>query len=156
MEKNIAFISEDSFVNYLLDHGYKQYGDFIIRGRQSYGYLCAQIIEESFPDGIKLYDSGDLDKLRGLVKNKYGDIGLSDDNRALSARLSDYLVLSGRGRMTAASNVNIDPNLLEEIRQYIDTIPSSTVEYSELFARFESKLLSSGNVNNHDFLHGVL
>lgn len=156
LENGITFLSNESFINRLFANGYKLYGDFVFQGRQSYGYLCSKIVANKFPDGIKLYDSEDLKKIREYAAEIYGDIGINENDRALSVRLSDYLVLCDRGKMTAEENVMVDPAIMDEIKEYIDHIPSSVVYYSELFARFENKLISTGNVDNYDFLHGVL
>lgn len=144
------------FINLIQKYGYKLYGDYAKKGSQSYGFLCAKIVQKEFPNGIKLYESEDLDKLRELVKKQYGDLGIPDNNRAFSARLADYLVLCGRGMVTATENINIDIAILEQIKEYIDETDESNVYYTELFARFEGLLRMTSNVDNYNFLHGVL
>ena len=155
-EPQCFFLDEESFIDYMLCHGYKMYGDFIIRGRQSYGALCERIIAKKFKDGIKLYDSNDLDLLRKYALSEYGDIGLSKENRALTARITEFLVLRGRGEYIAEENVRVEPELLEELKDYIDEQPEAEIYYSDIYAHFEGMINMMSNIDNYNFLHGVL
>ena len=150
------YMDGSSFINLIQQHGYKVYGDFVVKGRQSYGYLCARVVAEKFPNGIKIYDGCDLDKLRTYAAEEYGDLGIPDSNRAFSTRLSDYLILSGRGMATAESNIHIEMSVLDEIKEYIDNAQEGEINYAEVFSVFEGKLRMLSNIDNYNFLHGVL
>lgn len=152
-----GFISIASFYQLLKMNGYHNYGPFIIKGSQSYAYLCAKIIEKDYPEGIKLYDHAALDGLRKKVWDKFGtDVQLPVNDRAFSARLSECLVLSGRGAVIAPKNISISMTILDEIVQYIDNYETSMIYYSEIFARFKEVLLETSTVTNYNYLHGVL
>lgn len=155
-DNGFPYMECGEFINLIQKYGYKLYGDYAIKGNQSYAFLCAKIVAKEFPKGIKLYESEDLDKLRELVRKQYGDLGIPDNNRAFSSRLTDYLVLCGRGMVTAIENINIDVAILEQIKEYIDETEEKNVYYTELFARFEGILRMTSNVDNYNFLHGVL
>lgn len=155
-ENGFSYIECGEFINLIQKYGYKLYRDYAIKGTQSYGFLCEKIIAKEFPNGIKIHEGNDLDKLCELAKKQYGDIGVPESNRALSARLSDYLVLSGRGAVTAKENIYIELSVLEEIKEYIDQSDIANIYYTELFARFEGLLNMTSNVDNYNFLHGVL
>lgn len=150
------YIDGTAFINLVQQYGYKVYGDFIVKGRQSYGYLCARVVAEKFPNGIKLYDSGDLDELRMYAAEEYGNLGIPESNRAFSTRLSDYLILSGRGMVTAESNIHVEMSVLDEIKEYIDNVQEGEINYAEIFSMFEGKLRMLSNIDNYNFLHGVL
>ncbi len=150
------FIKMDGFIAILLNHGYTLYRNFITKGKQPYGNLCARCIAEHFPDGIKLYESEDLEKLREYVRREYGVDKVGENDRALSTRLANYTVLCGRGAVTAAENVHINISLLERIRRRIDEIPEAEIYYADLFSEFEEPLRKHSNVHNYNFLHGVL
>lgn len=151
-----SYIDGTAFINLVQQYGYKVYGDFIVKGRQSYGYLCARVVAEKFPNGIKLYDSGDLDELRMYAAEEYGNLGIPESNRAFSTRLSDYLILSGRGMVTAESNIHVEMSVLDEIKEYIDNVQEGEINYAEIFSMFEGKLRMFSNIDNYNFLHGVL
>ncbi len=155
-ERNLSFMDQEAFVNFLLSNGYKVYGDYAAKTRQSYGFLCAKAVAKYFPNGVKLYENRDLQRLRQYVLEEYGDIGVSDDDRALSTRLFDYTVLCGRGAVTAEENIQLDLPLLEEIKDYIDQVPEKEIYYSEVFAKFEDRIRERTNIDNYHFLHGVL
>ncbi len=157
MESNgYPYVDGCAFLNLVQKHGYKVYRDYVVKGKKSYGYLCAKIVARDFPNGIKLYDSTDLNRLRELVLAEYGDIGVSDDDRAFSTRLADYLILSGRGTVTAEANIHVEMSVLEEIKDYIDNAAEGELSYAELFSRFEGMLRMMSNIDNYNFLHGVL
>lgn len=82
---------------------------------------------KEFPNGIKLYESEDLDTLRNLVKKRYGNLGIPDNNRAFTSRLTEYLVLCGRGMFTAVENINIEIETIEKIKKFIDERKESVV-----------------------------
>lgn len=156
--KNSGFPYLDTvdIMNLLEKNGYKIYGSYVAPGRLPYGYLCSKIVAKKFPNGIKLYDSADLDLLRRYTVEEYGHIGISDDDRALSTRLSDFLVLSGRGAVTASENIQVEMSLLDEIKSFIDNSPEGELYYSNIFSEFEGMLRLMSNIDNYNFLHGVL
>lgn len=150
------FLNIDLFIDYLLTVGYKRHDDYIVLRNTTYGYLCARLIEKYYPNGFKLYDSFELDQLRQYANAEYGPIGIPDSNRAMSSRIADYTVLSGRGMVTAPENIQIDLDMLEEIKEYIDAQPSSEIYYSDLYRLFEGLITMRSNIDNYNFLHGVL
>lgn len=70
--------------------------------------------------------------------------------------LAEYLVLSGRGIATAKQNVHIEMPALDEIKNYIDNSQKSRIGYAEIFSIFEEKLRMYSNIDNYNFLHGVI
>lgn len=157
MQSNgFPYMDGTNFLDFIQQNGYKVYGDFVTKRRQTYGCLCAKIVEKNFPNGIKIYDNTDLNKLRQYANEEYGDIGISDNDRAFGTRLSDYLILSGKGTAIAESRIYIEMSLLDEIKEYIDNTQECEVYYSEMFSTFEGKLRMLSNIDNYNFLHGVL
>lgn len=155
-DTGFPYVECGEFINLIQKYGYKLYGDYAIKGSQSYGFLCARLIANEFPQGIKIYESEDLDRLRKMVLSQYGDLGLPENNRSLSTRLSEYLVLSGRGAVIAEENIHIELAVLDQIKEYMDETAETTIYYAELFAKFEGLLRMTSNVDNYNFLHGVL
>ncbi|MDO4467775.1 MAG: hypothetical protein Q4C49_12360 [Bacillota bacterium] len=159
--KGIDFMGLGEMIAYMQESGYRFYGDYVTQGRTSYATLCAKIIKEKFPSGIKLNQDNenpndDLQRLRELVLETYGDIGVPNQDRSLSARLLDTMIICDRGKVIPEECVQIDLSLIEDIKVYIDKCDSDKVYYAEIFANFEGILSMTSNVNNHYFLHGVL
>lgn len=153
------FMDEAAFLNLLQSEKYYVYNGYIVKGRQSYGLLCSRIVERRFPQGIKVYESQgseDLNILRKLAYRTYGDIGISDDDRAFSSRLIDYLILCDKGRYTARANIRVDMAVIRKIRSYIEQSNEQRIYYSLLFEMFKHELMTTGNIDNYHFLHGVL
>lgn len=155
-DKGYRFIDADSFSAFIMENGYRIYGGYAVKGSQSYGFLCAKAIAKYFPNGIKLYDHGELNKLRECAYKEFGDIGISESDRAFSARIAPFTILCGRGSVTAAENLQIDMSLLEEIKQYIDSTEEADVYYSSIYKKHEGLIRMMSNIDNHHFLHGVL
>lgn len=153
---NAEYINPYSFINFMLGNGYKQYGNYLVKGRQSYGYLCAKIVGEKFPDGIKLSDKNELKILRKYALSQYGDININDSDRAFSTRVANFLILRGRGTYTTEDHIQVDMGLLDTIKEYIDSQKLDIIYYSELYSRFEGMINALSNIDNYNFLHGVL
>lgn len=153
---NLEYLDEDSFINLAKELAYTINKKLIFKKELSYGYLCSKVIDEEFPNGIKLYESTDLDILRKYCLDVFGDLNLPNNNRAMSSRLEQYLVLAGRGLYITEEKIKIDMNLVLEIKDFIDSFKENEIYYSEIFVRFEDKLLQTTNIDNYHFLHGVL
>lgn len=157
MQNNgFPYMDKTAIINLLQEYGYEVYGNFITKGVKSYGYLCARIVAKKFPDGIRMHNNNDLNKLRAYTAEEYGSLKLPKNNRSFSMSLAEHLVLSGRGIATAKQNVHIEMPVLDEIRDYIDNSQKSRIGYSEIFSVFKEKLRMCSNIDNYNFLHGVL
>ena len=154
-EAGFGFLNADDFLDLLIFLDYQFFGDFVLKDRKSYGRLCARIVEEDFPDGIS-NSKEDMARLRELTKARYGDLDLPDNDRSVYARVCDYLILRGRSKYIAPARVYVDEDTLAEIKQHIDNSKQKDIFYSELFAEFEGLLALMTNIDNHQFLHGVL
>lgn len=150
-----GFLNADDFLGLLIDLEFTFYGDYVLQDRKSYGRLCARIVEEHFPDGIS-NTKEDMDRLRDLTKQEYGDLDLPDSDRSVYARICDYLILRGRSKYIAPAKVYVDQDVLAQIKDFIDNSKQKDIFYSELYAEFEGLLMMMTNIDNHQFLHGVL
>ncbi len=149
----------EDIMNYLVKIGYHFYGDYVIKGKQSYGVICHDAIEKYFPNGIKLdsdQTNEDMLKLRQIISQRYNGLDLPDNNRALTARITPLLVLSGRGQYTTIKSVIYDRDLFTEIYNYILNSPHESLYYHEVFAKFQGRLLAETSISNINFLHGML
>lgn len=155
-ERGYSFLDADDFLGLLISLNYKFYNEFVIKNKQSYGLLCANIVAKEFPDGIKINNEEEVKKLRKLCTEKYGDLGLPEDNRPFLTRVCQYLIQSGKGEYTSSENIFIEPATLNEIKQFIDENDRTEIYYKELFQEFEGLLLMTSNIYNAGALHGIL
>ncbi len=149
-----GFINADDFLNIVIEFNYCFYGDYIVKNKKSYAFLCAQLVEECFPDGIK-YEDEDMNRLRTLVKERFGDLDLPDNDRSLWTRLCTHLVQRGRATYISPKKVFVDKDLMAEMKAYVDSSPLNEIFFKEIYAEFEGVLMMTTNIDNASFLHGV-
>ena len=149
-----GFIEADDFLNMVIEFNYCFYGDYIVKNKKSYAFLCAQLVEECFPDGIR-YEDEDINRLRCLASERFGDLDLPDNDRSLWSRLCTHLVQRGRSTYISPKKIFVDKDLMEEIKSYVDNSPLSEIFFKEIFAEFEGILTMTTNIDNAAFLHGV-
>ena len=150
------FLDVTAFLNFLVESNAHFYGDYVTYDKKSYSFLCFKIVEQYFPKGIKLNDEADIERLRGLVEEKFGDVELPKNNHALSSALSKVLVISNRGVATSINNLQFEYDTMVTIKEYIDENPLNTLYYREIFDEFEGLLAITTNIDNYYCLHGVL
>lgn len=154
---NLEFISTDAFLNYLIERGSYFYGDFVFLRKQPYAKLCQLLIAKHFKDGIFLHFEEDINKLRKLFNEEYGsDYNLPEKNRALSARLSECLIMCDRGKAKLIENINFEQSIIDDVKNYIDSSPLKTLYFSEIFKEFEGVLAFTSDITNYHGLHGLL
>lgn len=155
----LGFLDFEDIMNFLVKSGYRFFGDYVTRGKQSYAIICYDAITKYFQFDIKLdndEENTDLAMLRKIIQKNYGGLVLPDNNRALTARIASLMVLSGRGRYCPIEKVCYSPEIFEEIYQYIHESNQTTFYYHELFTLYEGKFLAKTNIHNHHFLHGMM
>lgn len=150
------FLDADAFLNFLEESNAHFYGDYVTYGKKSYSFLCFKIVEEYFPNGIKMNDEADIERLRSLVEEKFGDVELPENNHALTSALSRVLVISDRGAATSINNLQFEYDTMLTIKEYIDENPLNTLYYREIFNEFEGLLAITTSIDNYYCLHGVL
>ena len=155
-EKNIAFVDLDDIWLYMLSIGYKVYGEYVAPHTVSYGVLLGIIVDEEFPNGIYLSDVNAIAQLRRRAKERFGNLNLPEEDRALVARVSDSLVICDRGKCISPNRVAIDVATLDVIKEYIDNSQNDIIYYQALFNQFEGLLAMTSDIQNYHYLHGVL
>lgn len=157
--EGFSFIDSIDYMGYLLEHGYKALGDYVVKKSQAYRNICLDVIRRHFCDGIKLdsdENNADMALLRSIVRREFGEAGLPESNRALTARVSPALILCGRGKYISPENVIIDIPLVGQIVDYINESSETSLYYSEIFTAFSGRLLAQTDIDNANYLHGVL
>jgi transcriptional regulator with XRE-family HTH domain len=156
------FFNADEIAEYIVHCGYRFYGEFVSHGRKKYVDACIFVINKYFPFDIKLdsdSDNEDMQRLRALILRDFRGIVLPEDNRAITSRITSYvdrLVLCGRGRYCPIDRVVYDSKLINEIVTMIFDSGQSSFYFNELFEMYKGRLLSTSNIDNPHFLHGVI
>ena len=155
-EKDVAFVELDDIWLYMLSMGYKVYGEYVAPHTVSYGVLLGIIVDEEFPNGIYLSDVNAIAQLRRRAQERFGNLNLPEEDRALVARVSDSLVICDRGKGISPNRVVIDVATLDVIKEYIDNSQNDIIYYQALFNQFEGLLAMTSDIQNYHYLHGVL
>ncbi len=150
-----GFINAEDFLNIVIEFNYKFYGDYVVKNKKSYTFLCSKIIEKYFPEGIT-NDAADMQRLKALTEQEYGKLDMPDNDRSVWTRVTEVLVQCGRSKYISPSRICIEKDVLTEIKSYIDNSPLNELFFKEIFAEFEGILFMTSNVDNAYFLHGVL
>jgi hypothetical protein len=159
---NLDFLDVFDIMNYLVYNKYRFYGDYVTKGASRYSIICYDVVCKFFKFDIKL-DSEENNKdmliLRQIIAKHYHGLALPPNNRALTAGMTrDFskLILSGRGRYCPIEKIVYSASLFEEIHDFIKDGSQISFYYSELFSHFKGRLLAETNINNPNFLHGML
>lgn len=155
-DSELDFISTDAFLNFLFEINAHFYGDFVFLKKQPYVNLCLMLISKYFKDGITLYSDEEINLLRDYFHKEFGEFELPEQNRAISARLSEFLITCDRGKAKLIENINFDQSVMDDIKNYIDSSPLKTLYFSEIFNEFEGILAFTSDITNYHGLHGIL
>lgn len=134
---------------------YRLTGDTYHRSRLSVGLMCEHVLRTYYPEGLHIYDDKEIEGFRNHIYQDYGDVKMSDTNRALVARISDVGVLCGRGRYKSKQEEYLSSNLCENISRYIEDSSDTIFLINTIFAVFEDELRAEG-IDNKYYLQGVL
>lgn len=156
---NLSCFDFTDFHQFLIANGYHAYGDYITLGKGTYANVCYDAIAKFFPNGIKLdsdENNSDIITLRQIIKKNYGNMLLPEANRALTARISTLLILCDRGKYQVPERIECSAKVLEDIMEYINNSPDDSLYYSEIFSAFQGRLLMETNIDNYNYLHGII
>ena len=150
-EKNI---SKEIIEKFFFDT-YSFTGNVYHKSRLSLASIYREIINKYYSNGLKIYDSMELINFRKLVKKEYGEIDLSENDRALSARIADICILCGRGEYKLKQEKYISKELERKIFKYITEDENKIFMMNTLFSLFERELIEEGITNKY-YLQGIL
>lgn len=117
--------------------------------------IYTEILEKYYPDGIDIYSENELQVFRYIASEEFGCTNLPNNNRAISARLSEIGILCGRGKYRTKKKAYISKELASKIHQYIAESPAVIFMTNTLYSVFEEELLQFG-IDNKYYLQGVL
>lgn len=138
-----------------VEENYKKTGDIYHCSRLTLGKIYADVLEKHYQKGIWVYNDAELEEFRKYVREDFGDIKLSDNNRALVGRIAAVGILCGRGIYGPKKKNYISDELSNRIHQYICESESPIFLTNTLYSMFEEELVSEGVYNKYH-LQGIL
>jgi hypothetical protein len=155
-EANLDFIDIEDFLVYAKGKGFKEYGNYQIRGAIFSKKIYCYILRKYFPQGLRYSDQKDLEEVFRIAREDFNiEIHTEEDIRALSGIIGEN-ILYDRGMRIHPDYIDIPAALIEKIKNYILEHSEETLLMGDVFHRFEEELKKQSNVNNRYFLHGVL
>jgi hypothetical protein len=140
----------------LILNEYKLMGNFYSKKITKKTDVYLAVLERYYPYGIKLFDDFEMMRFRNYTNDLFGDIKISENNRAICARIADITILCDRGKYILPSRIRFDDKILDEIYQFIVGSKRNVIMFGELFERFKAELLEKTSIDNHFYLQGVL
>lgn len=155
-EKHLYFVDSTLIEEILKKHGYVIFKNKYYKMNKTLTNLLSLIVDEYYPKGIYIYDHNELNNLRNLIEKNF-NFKVDNSDRALTARAASNLVLCDRGKYISKNNASFIPmELLAEIHDYIANSKDTTLYYSEIFDTFKGKLLMLTEIDNYNYLHGII
>lgn len=154
--EQIAFCLTKKEIDYLLNKKYRIQGDMMIKGRIRASTILFYLMEQYYPSGIDLYDDKSIDFLREKAMENFDGFELSENNRALRARIQDCCIPIGRGIWKVdCDECLISQSLKDDINNYIESYKIPIVPVTAIFNKFSAELCIVG-IDNRYFLQGQL
>lgn len=156
----LAAASEDEDIPAeMLERGIKETyritGEVYHRTRLSLASIYTSIIGEFYPNGIHAYDDNEIARFRQLVFERYGNVKLPENNRALTARIAGICILCDRGTYRLKQKQYISRKLANRIDRYMEDSEFPIFLTNTLYSVFEAELIAEG-VTNKYYLQGIL
>lgn len=156
LAKQDCSLSPEDFFMYTDSKGFKLVHGYLLKKMRPHLVASIEIIKDSFKQGIKVYDDKQLELLKTLVQKKYPEVVFPSNDRTLSTRLADELILCKRGTYIHRAHVEAKIEIIEDVCDYIDQSDKQRILYSELFEVFQDRLIKETTITNRDYLHGLL
>ena len=146
----------DDFLEKILENHYKKIDDNLyIRSGFRTRDLYLDIVDEYFPNGYRVGENEDYDKLVKIAKDKYKIDGEIPSKRSIEAMVSrSHFIQIARGTYLPEKYcVELPKQLIDKILNYISE--NNLVFYRSIYEKFNRELLELG-VDNHYYLKGCI
>lgn len=149
-----ADIPAEMLEKYFLD-SYRLTGEVYHRYRLSLATIYERVLDTYYPNGFKAYDTNEIKAFREIITQEYGDVGLPENDRALTSRVASICILCGRGLYRLKKKEYLPKDLANKICKYIENNENTIFLTNTIFSVFEDELVAVG-IDNKYYLQGVL
>lgn len=125
------------------------------RSRLSLATIYTATLQDYYPNGFMVYDPVEISLFRERVYEKYGDVKLPTNDRALTARVASICILCDKGKYKLKQKQYMPKSLARKIYQHIVYGDEPIYLISSVFEAFKKDLLAAG-VDNRYYLQGIL
>ena len=118
-------------------------------------FHCGYILKKYFKDGYKIDYKPDFEKFIYFMQKDFGEV-FSFTQRAIDAKIATYIgILCGRGKYIHPDCIEVSPEILTLIRNFIDNSERKVFLYKELYELLKENFIGT-QITNHYILQGVL
>ncbi len=150
-ENNIPIeILENAFLNI-----YKLSENIYYRNKLHIESILQNTIEKYYSNGLKVYDTEEMEKFRQHIILDYGNISLPQNDRALASRIMKICILCNKGTYKIKQNKHLSHELIKNIHEHILNNNNPILRIASLFNIFKNELSPLG-VDNKYYFQGIL
>ena len=121
---------------------YKIFGLHYHRDKLSLEKMYQVVLRKYYPNGMYVYNDGELEKFKSLIINEFGDVALPENNRSISAAIGRVCILCGRGKYKVKDHNEIPTELITNIFNYIMNSDRTLFFMNEIFIKEKENIIS--------------
>ena len=133
---------------------YERSGKVFHREKLTLTFKCGYILKECFPLGYKIADKFFYSRFNYYLKEVFNEKNTSTQ-RNVDATMARLGVLCNRGKYIHTDFVNIPPEIMDRVKEFIDNSNRNAIFYKEIFTSLK-KLFAGTQITNHYFLQGAI
>lgn len=133
---------------------YDRTGKVLHREPLTLGFKFSYIVKKFFPNGYKVGNKNFYSRFMQYRQEVFKEDSLVSQ-RNLEATLGRTCVLCDRGRYIHPDSVNIAPEVIQKIKDFIDSSDRTAIFYKEIFEVMKD-VLADTQITNAYFLQGVI
>lgn len=155
IRKGVMLGLNEEYLRKMINSEYTHSFDVYHRTRLSLTSIYNEVLNNHYSEGIHIYDPVALEQFKATVISDFGNISLPQNDRAISARLSDIGLLCDRGKYKPKQKKYISTELEETIRKFMLNSNERIFPINSLFDIFQEDLIAFG-IDNKYYMQGVL
>ena len=133
---------------------FKHSGNFFYRNSLQVTFKFSYILKEKFPDGYKIADRNFYSQFMYYMKELFDDDTPYTPHN-IDATLARTSVLCGRGKYIHPDFLNVPPEIMERVKDFIDASDRTSISFKELFLSLKDIFVGT-QITNQYFLQGAI
>lgn len=143
------------FIKVKLLKFYNHSGKFFYRGMMTVTFKFAYVLKERFPKGYKIADKNFYSRFVYHLREIFGDNTPLYTQHNIDATVAKISVLCARGKYIHPDFVNVPPEIINRVKDFIDNSNHTAIFYKEIFQSLKNIFVGT-QITNHYFLQGVI
>lgn len=133
---------------------YRRSGKIFHRNRLTLTFEYAYVLKERFPNGYKIADEIFYQRFVRYLQEIF-DEKTPLTQHGVDARIGMIGFLCGRGKYIHPDFVHVSPNIMERVKNFIDSSDRTAIFYKEIFESLKNIFVGT-QITNHYFLQGAI